>query len=282
MGRNDPWQAGHSVAGRGHGHSLVASPNFITLLKDHNGISLRASEHFCKIAARIQRRMAQAPLLALPEILELDSTLLNWKSSLHPLFRDEGHCPETLRSARALLRCRLLTLRLTLYRPHLINAALNGSTNSACSIMSNDERDLIARCRAVAVDTVETIAGDWFPNQICAWHSAWHLFQAALVLLLGQITEPENTDAPAWDQSLHKTVDLFDQMKRWCPGAGRSGEVVRFLYGAKSKPASEGNSASTMPDNEFMDLLNMDILNGEADWIDFDSMSSPADWRDKI
>lgn len=245
-------------------------------IQDYNGISLRASEQFCKIAAHIQHRMAVVPLLAPPEITDLDSKVLNWQNSLHPLLRDAHHCPEVLRSARALLRCRLCTLRLALYRPHLVNAALNRGPDCPSS-ETTAAKDLIRTCRNIAVDTIDTIAADWFPNQISAWHSVWHMFQAALVLLLALITEPENTETQLWDQTLQRATDLLHQMERWCPGASRSGEVVRFLYSARgpsSMPAEELLSIC-LSDNAFDDLLNMDMMNAETSWIDFDTLGSP-------
>ncbi|KAH8696015.1 fungal-specific transcription factor domain-containing protein, partial [Talaromyces proteolyticus] len=236
--------------------------------QEYLNVSLYANEVFCGVATRIQDRLVQTSTIAISEIEELDAELVRWYSSLPSIFLENiDQCPPSLRAARGLLRCRYLTLQMTLYRPLVLIRALQRHSQAE----SHHSHDLfVTRCRSLAIETIETISRDWFPNQISAWNSVWYLFQACLVLVLSVLSEPDHTARPVWDEQIRRSLDLLTEMAPWSPGAVRSSEVIRFLHDTQSQ-SQESSLVETNLDffdfeNSFGDLWNMDEFYGDVAW----------------
>lgn len=152
-----------------------------TIDQDYETIWLTANEQFCKITTRLQERLVQMPLITADEIHGFDQELLKWKGSLHVFLSAAQHCPPPLRVARAMLWCRFMTTRLTLYRPYLLSVAVH---RKQWSDATQQRVALVAKCLAIARCGVDTIVPDWFPTHMLCWNHAWHLFQITLVLIL--------------------------------------------------------------------------------------------------
>jgi hypothetical protein len=188
---------------------------------------------------------------------------------LHPLFRESATVPESLRTARGLLRCRFWTTRLTLYRPHLLRLALKETITGLP--LTAEEQSLVQRSGDIAMETVTGITNDWFPNQMSAWHSVWHIFQAGLALLVvtGADHDPERFEA--WNRGLQVIVSVLPEMEKWSTGAARSLDAIQYLL-ARLKPAVN-NLGTVTPQNfvdnqDYMNLLDQMLSDG-SDWFDF-------------
>ena len=244
----------------------------MSFFKDYEAISLRASQSFCKIAARVQERLATQDMTSLDEIYDFDKELTHWWADLHPLFRDTATIPESVRTARGLLRCRFWTTRLTLYRPYLLHIILK-EKSSALSV-TVAEQELITTCGNIALETAATIAGDWFPNQLSAWHSVWHIFQAALVLLVALLGRNDVERLDSLNLGIRTIVDALDSMQRWGTGATRSLEVIQLLY-ARVNARLPDSGASTPQDlfaeQDYISMLDQ-ILDGDTEWFDYESI----------
>ncbi|CEI63211.1 unnamed protein product [Fusarium venenatum] len=141
---------------------------------DYGIISLAANEQFCRIAAHIQERLIQLPLISLDEVEDLDRDLTSWKNSLNPFLGHLEQCPSNLRPARAIMWWRYITTRLTLYRPALLITAIR---RKPLDQLSTKERKNLRTCIEIAIEGVDMMSMEWCPNQFICWNIAWNLFQ---------------------------------------------------------------------------------------------------------
>ncbi|KAH7129719.1 fungal-specific transcription factor domain-containing protein [Dactylonectria estremocensis] len=234
---------------------------------DYNTISLAASEQFCKIATRIQARLVHPPLMSESEALAFDQELMKWQNSLHLFLASRDQCPPCLRVARGFLWSRLLTTRLTLYRPALLNEALQ---RKSISENSKEMPTLVCKCLEVARDTVDTIGQDWFPSQLMSWNSAWHLFQAALVLILAAAFDGEWARERGCDEYIGKVLELFTQVEHSSPGDTRSRELIEMLYRTVNEAdITSFGQVAEQTHMSILDFLDMDIVGDDSDWVEF-------------
>ncbi|KAL4867162.1 fungal-specific transcription factor domain-containing protein [Aspergillus spectabilis] len=190
----------------------------------------RPASNFCKIATRIQERLAQMPLITTQEITEFDTELLTWEASLHMFLANPDHCPPNLCVARGLLRCRFITTRLTLYRPCLLSAALHRKPWSD----PTQQQPHVSQCVEIARAGIDIISLDWFSNHILTWNDAWHLLQITLVLVLAAVSIPvseiSGAERSRCDEYITKALALFAQMEPFNAGASRSKRIIQILY----------------------------------------------------
>ncbi|KAJ0413360.1 fungal-specific transcription factor domain-containing protein [Aspergillus carlsbadensis] len=235
---------------------------------DYGTISLAASEQFCKIAARIQERLAQTPVITTDEISEFDRELLEWQDTLHMFLANKDHCPPNLRVARGLLRCRYITTRLALYRPYLLSAALHQRPWSDGSRQPQTRH--AAKCVELARDGIDMIAQDWFPNHFLTWNDAWHLYQICLVLVLALVSDRAGAETGWCEEYIKKALELFARMGPFDAGALRSGRRIEILYDnirdrANADPAVSYNAMGS----SVLEFLDFDMPEGDADWLGF-------------
>ncbi|KAL2828380.1 fungal-specific transcription factor domain-containing protein [Aspergillus pseudoustus] len=248
--------------------TVLTSPTSSLASLDYGTISLAASEQFCKIATRVQERLAQMPLITTEEMTEFDHELLTWQSSLHMFLANKDHCPVNLRIARGLLRCRYITTRLALYRPYLLSAALHHRPWSYGS--QHPQTSHAAKCVEIARDGVDMISKDWFPNHLLAWNDAWHLFQLCLVLILAVVSDRTGAERERCDEYITKALDLFSQMEHLDTGAMRSRLRIVILY---DNIRNQNNTDSAIPvdavGSSVLDFLDFDMSGGDTDWLGF-------------
>ncbi|CAM1502505.1 Fc.00g044890.m01.CDS01 [Cosmosporella sp. VM-42] len=233
---------------------------------DFENMSLRARVEFCKIATRIQDRIARLPPVSPTDVHQFDEELRAWRSGLHPILQDSDAGSEPLQAARALLYYRLMTLRLVLYRPCLLNTTLK---RIAGTEMSDEEKAIVDKCSLVALETVDFIAQRWFPNQISAWNGVWHIFQATVVLLLLLLSDPANPERYIWETSICKALGVLNDMRVWSAHAARSYDVIQLLYEARNSVHQDEGSDVSVPDYAFLDLLDMDMFDDDFQWQEF-------------
>ena len=229
-------------------------------------MSLRARVEFCKIATRIQDRIARLPPVTPTDVSQFDEELRAWRSGLHPILQDSEDGSEPLRAARALLFYRLMTLRLVLYRPCLLNATLK---RVAAKEISDEEQSIVNKYSMVALETINFIARRWFPNQISAWNGVWHIFQATVVVLLLLLSDPESPKRYDWEVSICKALEVLNNMRLWSAHAARSYDVIQLLYEARNSAHQDEGSDISIPDCAFLDLLDMDMFDDDFQWQEF-------------
>ena len=169
-----------------------------------------------------------------------------------------------MRVARGLLWCRFTTTRLTLYRPCLLSAALG---RRRWSDIGRLERDLILKCIEIARDGIDIVTLDWFPSQILAWNSTWHLFQIALVAILALVSDRESAEKERCSEYIDKALHMFAQMEPFCTGGTRSREVIQVLFNAvRDQESMECGDSFDVIAALDMDVQDMDLVWDDEDW----------------
>ncbi|KAJ3541083.1 hypothetical protein NM208_g4772 [Fusarium decemcellulare] len=260
----DTWAAttlGRPNLGYWNPATVLTSPMSSLASTDYGNISLSASERFCKIATRIQGRLVHPPLIREDEVRVFDRELSAWQKSLHPFLASRQQCPPNLRIARGLLWSRFMTTRLTLYRPSFLNAALRQKLAGP-----NTKSKLVCKCVEAARDTVDVIDLDWFPNQLLSWNSAWHLFQAALVLILAFVLDREWAREQRCGEYLSKVLELFARVEHSSPGGTKSKELLELLYRTVDN-ADDMKYTEEVDTSSVLDFLDMDLVGDDYDWV---------------
>ncbi|KAF4959552.1 hypothetical protein FGADI_1619 [Fusarium gaditjirri] len=234
---------------------------------DHGTISLAASERFCRIATRVQQRLARLPLISPDEVDEFDGELVGWKDSLHAFLAHRDQCPPNINIARATLWWKWITTRLTLYRPALLITAL---LQKPWGQETTREAAHARKCIQIAKEGVDLMTLDWVPNQFVCWNSAWNLFQVSLVLVLGLMSDKVEADKLECRGSLCRAIELFAQMEPLDSGCTRSRKLLRGLL--DSTQGVEINNASSVSDTldlSIFDYLSTDLIWEDMDWLGY-------------
>jgi hypothetical protein len=246
-----------------------------------NIIPLIENIKFCRIATQIQDALAVSPVLRAEDRDLLDSQLSQWYENLPWILRSTEPCPESIYTARSVMKWRYQNLRIVLFRPVLLNLA-NRSTKGS----SPNQEDLaaVAKLRAIAKQTIEDIAHEWTPNQMLGWNGVWFMYQASMIPLVTIFWEIWNTQqVQECQQQIQTVLEAMEGMSDWSLAARRSREVLVKMYEASKRPltrhASPGltpamMNSSTMVMGSNGELLDMqqqgpqfhqqaDIANGE-------------------
>ena len=187
---------------------------------------------FCKIATRIQDRLAEIPLLPPEETRRFDNELKNWRSSLPPLLRASEPCPERIVTPRAVMSWRYHNLRLVLHRPLLLNNALRSSLEQD-ELPSEDEMRSVFTCRQIAVDTIDDIYKQWRPTQISGWNSCWLLYQASmapLVTIFAEYNRKNMEEVHKSQMQIEQVIGLLAQMAQWSITARKTRNFMIKIY----------------------------------------------------
>ncbi|CAH0024639.1 unnamed protein product [Clonostachys rhizophaga] len=248
---------GRPIGGMWDVESMTSSPMHLGTDLDYQSISIRTSASFCRIAARIQDRMARLPLMLLDELKQFDQELLAWHADVHPIFRDPKHSPELIRLASLILQYRYLDQRMTLYRPYLLLRSLSASSRSEHSTR-NDTAAIADTCVTIARETIELIKGNWYPNQLVAWNSSWFLFQAVLVVLLGLSSATPETDVQPLERDIEESLRLFNEMCRWRGPAAHTHDLIQFIYESRALEEHDLGVEELLSDEALMILLGFE------------------------
>ena len=174
----------------------------------------------CKIATRVQDKLADQPLIKFEELLSLDAELEKWHAELPPILRnvvpdsqthtrdspihkkgrsssatasrsnidfsqppdrDSTPCPEILQTPRAIMHWRYQNVRMLLHRPFLLATALRRTPFAS---MSTEERLAVSRCRVIAEETIFHIESTCRNDLIAGWNAVWLMYQAVMVPLV--------------------------------------------------------------------------------------------------
>ncbi|KAK5107532.1 hypothetical protein LTR62_001062 [Meristemomyces frigidus] len=179
---------------------------------------------FCKIATRIQDRLAVNPLLGFEELLTLDAELVQWHEELPPVLKDVGFqhqddlatptkatvsgrlgqqrsmsksfdfsqpperdniaCPEVIKTPRAIMHWWYLTLRMLMYRPYLLAVALRKTGPANTRAEETTETLAVTKCRIIASEAIGSIRATCRPELLAGWNAVWLMYQATMVPLV--------------------------------------------------------------------------------------------------
>lgn len=163
----------------------------------------------------------------------MDAQLLQWWDNLPPALRDYDPCPESLYTARTVMRWRLYNQRMLLYRPKLLSYAMRRVPFMAIRV---EERNAILKCREIAEITIQDIYMATRLNHMIGWNGVWFLFQATMVPLIYLSTRPKNDDSVVSFESCQTQVETamltLDRMKPYGHTAQRSLEVISGIFEA--------------------------------------------------
>ena len=225
---------------------------------------MRSSASFCRIAARIQDRMARLPMISLSELKRLDEELLEWRGCLDPVMRNSRQAPERVRAACLLLHYRFLNQRMTLYRPYLFIHSIKGNSNE--DRPSESITATAHTCCEIAQDSIRFIAESWYPNQLLAWNSSWFLFQASLVVLLTLVSAQSPDRTLSLESSIIQCLTHLDRMRRWRGPAGQTHDLISFIFNARENSKNPWESEFSFPEEAFTDLLDFGSAMIDGDW----------------
>ena len=163
----------------------------------------------------------------------LDQQLVVWHDNLPWLLRSTEPCPESIYTARSVMKWRYQNLRIVLYRPVLLNLANRGNEGAA----TQEELESVAKCRAIAKETIEDIAREWTPNQMLGWNGVWFMYQAVMIPLVTMFWESWNTQqVRECQRQIEVVLEAFEGLADWSLAARRSREVVSKMYEASKRP----------------------------------------------
>ncbi|RFU30157.1 hypothetical protein B7463_g6167, partial [Scytalidium lignicola] len=204
------------------------------IIGKHSGIiPLIESIKFCKIATQIQDVLAQSPLLRTEDRAILDGQLVQWHDNLPWILRSAEPCPESIYTARCVMKWRYQSLRIVLYRPVLLNLANRGIRETP----SQEEIAAVRTCREIAKQAITDISHEWTPNQMLGWNGVWFMYQASMIPLVSIFWESWNTaEVCEWQSQIETVLDAFEGMADWSLAARRSREVVGKMYEASRRP----------------------------------------------
>ncbi|RDW69652.1 hypothetical protein BP6252_08672 [Coleophoma cylindrospora] len=226
---------------------------------------------FCKIATQIQDLLAQIPLLRHEDRTNLDNQLVDWYDSLPWILRSTEPCPESIYTARCVMKWRYQNLRIVLHRPVLLDLA-NRGTNLPPSV---EELAAISQCQRIAKQTIEDIGREFTPNQMLGWMGVWFMYQASMVPLVTIFWEHRNKAIVLEYQSQIETVlCAIDVMSEWSLAARRSREVISKMYEASKQPNMKDSAGEVdRQDTTQLDMLGVLSFDQRSIWGDFDGMS---------
>jgi len=189
----------------------------------------------------------------------LDSQLTQWAENLPWILRSTDPCPETLYTARSVMKWRYQNLRIVLHRPVLLNLANRGSQ----IIPTPAEINAVEKCRAVAKETIEDITREWARNQVSGWNAVWFLYQASMIPLVSIFWENWNiTMVREWQSEVEMVLEGLDAMAEWSLSARRSREVVSKMYEASKKPVTRAGSPRLTATGRYVNGFHNRNMNG--------------------
>ncbi|KAJ9619123.1 hypothetical protein H2204_012770 [Knufia peltigerae] len=242
---------------------------------------------FSRIMTETQARLATPTPLSFAELLGLDAHLVDWYEGLPgefhglaggvPAFkhtftgRTEPSISHAFVQPCVTIRWRYLILRITLYRPVLMEAVLRRTPYHQ---LTPDQRLCIRKCLTLAGELIESARSRTVetPNQYIAWPATWNLLQVCMVPLVCLYTfreDPETASAfhrghgqfrapaQAIDQvrqvreechrQVQTTLNLMQEMQPWGIASDRMYELINMLYEARHQPLRVWNNDENSP-----------------------------------
>ncbi|EAW16458.1 putative C6 transcription factor [Aspergillus fischeri NRRL 181] len=191
---------------------------------------------FCQIATRAQEALAASPLPPYAQLQDLDTELTNWYAQLPPLLKTYEPCPDSVHTARTIMRWSLHNLRILLYRPFLLRYALR---RVPAITLHTEERLAIEKCQVLARQAIRDIAETQVKSPPAAWGVIWHGFQASLVplLMLSILAAEAENDVDiemveSCREQLEVAMAAIARVEAWQPTARPSLDLIAGIFRA--------------------------------------------------
>ncbi|KAF2151593.1 hypothetical protein K461DRAFT_214794, partial [Myriangium duriaei CBS 260.36] len=188
---------------------------------------------FCKIATRIQDRLAELPLLTTDQIAAFDSELTSWQATLPDVLRSGHSCSSTALMPRTIMNWRYNNLRFLLYRPLLLDHALRSYLDPNTKL-SEEQLQCAATCREIVTQAITDIRLEWCPTQMFGWHAVWLLFQASmapLVTLFSAFNRHEPAEMQIAQAEIENVIELLGDMSSYSVAAPKTKYAIERIYG---------------------------------------------------
>ncbi len=190
--------------------------------------------------------LAQTALMKFEDRARLDHDLVEWHDNLPWILRSTEPCPESIYTARCVMKWRYQNLRIVLCRPVLLALANRGSDSASSA--SAEELEAVAKCRAIAKQAIEDIAHEWAPNQMLGWNGVWFLYQACMIPLVSIFWEQWNAERVKECQGqIEVVLEALEGLADWSLAARRSREVVLKMFEASKRPMTRQASPKLGP-----------------------------------
>ncbi|KAF7593621.1 hypothetical protein BBP40_011139 [Aspergillus hancockii] len=238
----DTWASmtlGRPTFGRWDPDTMNVSPPRYDEEPNHSDIiisAFRASVGFCKLATKIQERLAQPDLLGIDEISDFDIALKSWYEQFLKGISSKD-CPKKFIVAKDYMQNRYMNIRMLLFRPVLLSHV---ECKTPFEALTEDDKGAIFTCQQVSLEAIRNIAGPILPNQFWVWGSTWYLYQACLVPLLILLAYPHRFELTPCHEEIEQAIVVFKAFIPWNTAAWRSHDVIESIYEAsKTLPALE-------------------------------------------
>ena len=245
---------------------------------------LVADVEFCLQAGRIQERLISSPSLDFAQTLALDAHLVYWFESLPSFLHAPEQCPEWMSQPRLSAKWKYLNLRIILYRPILMEAALR---RIPFQQLDTNQKVCVRKCQSLASQAIHDISLEWTKNQYSGWPAAWHLFQACIIPLLSLYGFKDDLQQiETWTLQVEKAIQVFEEMQRWSIAARQTHHVVSLLYEAYQRlqrlndsalEATPGVMASVWPSEDSQPVLPPSQSQNTVDWPLWEGLSNFPD-----
>ncbi|RHZ57392.1 putative C6 transcription factor [Aspergillus thermomutatus] len=205
---------------------------------------------FCQIATRAQEALAASPLPRYAQLQDFDAELMDWYAQLPSLLKAYEPCPDSIHTARTLMRWSLHNLRILLYRPVLLSYALRRVPNIA---LHTEECLAIEKCQRLAREAIHDIAEAELKSPSAAWGVIWHGFQASLVPLLTlSILGAAETDVDmevveSCREQIEVAMAAITRVEAWHPTARPSLDLIARIFRAALARMETSSSDGTSP-----------------------------------
>lgn len=217
---------------------------------------------FCKVASKIQESLAISSLISHSELKALDMLLLQWNDGLHPVLKSSEPSNHAVSITRPVMRWRFQIQRMLLYRPVLLNYALN---NTPYEKLTPEDRNAIEICRTMADELIRDISKCSFVNSVVCANGVWYIFQAAMTPLLGLFLAGASMDISvssrkSWQLQVEMTLDTLLRMEQWSLSALHAWDLLNQFLGASQSHSHESDERG----HEFGGVMEDEIIPATA------------------
>lgn len=249
--------------------------------------NVRIQSQFHLLTNHIYNRVISKPTPSAKQVLEWDDIYMTkWLNLVPDYYKETAEVPERYQLPHAIMTWRYKHFRLIIYRPFLIQKALQISQQQTVlpSTFStpttpetpSDQKYIDAafeRCLKESHETVTSIDRFWISavhTRMACWYALYFLFSATLVPVILLHNEPQSPQSEGWQEDIDKAIAIIKSMVELSPFAGRCFETLERLRDGFSSPMLSG-FGSTMPEMpSFSDPL------GQVPFADM--FSNPTGW----
>ena len=191
-----------------------------------------------EISMPVQSRLIRSPNPTIEEIRAFDLRIQDFIDKLPPYMQEEQvkNGPVWFIHAANRLRWRCNNLRMVMFRPFLLSAALSASAarkrGAARPALRPAVKQAIALCRELAKSNIGSITKYWESqehNQAASWHGVYFLLQGAFIPLVSLLDEPRAPQADEWISTLNTVKAVLEDMGQITPVGLKCRDAIQSL-----------------------------------------------------